>query len=200
MKYSYVITEGYEKSKVFIDVILKDKLSGIIPEGGAVTTVDTLPDTGESGKIYYNTEDCKYYVYGEGGFSKLGETGSSPVVSGDDLPVLHNDPDHLIIPNTYRLSAGVYYDLGTPTNIAPISRPEEYTITLYFPERAADPDSAYCYFGRFTAPADDIGITLKNGVHFPDEHPDIESGHTYEFSVLYDTFLITDITYTPNNG
>lgn len=126
--------------------------------------------------------------------------GFIPIISGDNLPVHHNDSDQLNTFNTYDLSAGAYYDLGTPINSAPIDSPAEYNITLYFPERATDSNNAYCYFGRFTAPADNIGITLKDGVHFPDEHPDIEAGHTYEFSVLYDTFLITDITYTPNNG
>ena len=41
--------------------------------GGGVEKVDTLPETGEEGKIYYNTTNKQYYRYHEGsGFSTMG--------------------------------------------------------------------------------------------------------------------------------
>ena len=40
--------------------------------GGGVKKVDTLPETGEAGKIYYNTTDGTYYVYDKKGFTTIG--------------------------------------------------------------------------------------------------------------------------------
>lgn len=49
----------------------------LIEVGGnstGVTSVSTLPATGEEGKIYYNTTDNKYYIYNtDSGFSTLGD-------------------------------------------------------------------------------------------------------------------------------
>lgn len=40
--------------------------------GGGVEKVDTLPKTGEEGKIYYNTSDGTYYGYDKKGFTAIG--------------------------------------------------------------------------------------------------------------------------------
>lgn len=54
-----------------------------IGEGGnGVISVSVLPNTGEVGKIYYNTTDGKYYVYSDGSFKKF----SADVVISAGLP------------------------------------------------------------------------------------------------------------------
>lgn len=40
--------------------------------GGGVEKVDTLPEKGEEGKIYYNTSDGTYYGYDKKGFTAIG--------------------------------------------------------------------------------------------------------------------------------
>ena len=40
--------------------------------GGGVEKVDTLPETGKEGKIYYNTSDGTYYGYDKKGFTAIG--------------------------------------------------------------------------------------------------------------------------------
>lgn len=40
--------------------------------GGGVEKVDTLPEKGEEGKIYYNNADGIYYVYDKKGFTAIG--------------------------------------------------------------------------------------------------------------------------------
>lgn len=60
--------------------------------GGGVEKVDTLPEKGEEGKIYYNTTDKKYYTYtNEGGFNETGSgietvTTFGVVPKGEDMP------------------------------------------------------------------------------------------------------------------
>ena len=54
--------------------------------GGGVEKVDTLPEKGEEGKIYYNTTDKKYYTYtNEGGFNETG-SGIETVTTLDFVP------------------------------------------------------------------------------------------------------------------
>ena len=52
------------------------------------------------------------------------------------------------------------------------------------------------YAGKFVAGSDDMPITLPSGVVVPDESVEIESGKTYEFSIMDNVCLITDVTYT----
>lgn len=60
--------------------------------GGGVEKVDTLPEKGEEGKIYYNNTDKKYYTYtNEGGFNETGSgietvTTFGVVPNGADMP------------------------------------------------------------------------------------------------------------------
>lgn len=60
--------------------------------GGGVEKVDTLPETGEEGKIYYNTTNKKYYTYtNEGGFNETGSgietvTTFNVVPNGEGMP------------------------------------------------------------------------------------------------------------------
>lgn len=53
------------------------KAECIIGGAGGVQKVDTLPEKGEEGKVYYNTTEKKYYIYTEeNGWSELGSGGS----------------------------------------------------------------------------------------------------------------------------
>lgn len=60
--------------------------------GGGVQKVDTLPEKGEDGKIYYNTNNKKYYTYtNKGGFNEIGSgvetvTTFGVVPNGEDMP------------------------------------------------------------------------------------------------------------------
>lgn len=48
--------------------------------GGGVEKVDTLPEKGEEGKIYYNTNDKKYYTYtNKDGFDEIGSGVDGPI-------------------------------------------------------------------------------------------------------------------------
>lgn len=63
-----------------------------IIKGSGVTRVTSLPETGEEGKIYYNTNNKKYYTYtNEGGFNETGSgietvTTFGVVPNGADMP------------------------------------------------------------------------------------------------------------------
>lgn len=63
-----------------------------IIKGSGVTRVASLPATGEEGKIYYNTNNKKYYTYtNEGGFNETGSgietvTTFSVIPNDDDMP------------------------------------------------------------------------------------------------------------------
>jgi hypothetical protein len=52
------------------------------------------------------------------------------------------------------------------------------------------------YAGKFTASANNISITLPSGTSITDSSVDIESGNTYEFSILDGVCIISDITIT----
>lgn len=57
--------------------------------GGGVEKVDTLPETGEAGKIYYNTSDGKYYAYDKKEFTSIGsgiETVTTFGVASNGMP------------------------------------------------------------------------------------------------------------------
>ena len=52
------------------------------------------------------------------------------------------------------------------------------------------------YAGKFTASANNISITLPSGTSITDSSVDIESGNTYEFSILDGVCIIMDVTTT----
>lgn len=57
-----------------------------IIKGSGVTRVASLPEKGEEGKIYYNTNNKKYYTYtNEGGFNEIG-SGIETVTTFDVAP------------------------------------------------------------------------------------------------------------------
>ena len=291
-KYSYIITEGYERSKVYIDEVLRKKLESIIEsmDLNGVTSVNELPDSGEEGKIYYNTSDGKYYVYSDSafkdvmggvnivtelpqtgkvgciyynstdgkyytwsadnGFRKFGDTdipilsaeyavsgilhtyvygvvpsGSAIAVayfggSDDDFATgaeatsmpggIGNDIILTRDPQGFYLEPGKFYNLGTinaetlDTEFETQGNPSSFTdipggLRLY----CVEDSDAYVkeYFGKFTvnigtASALNLVIDSYIGVVIPDDTPDFEDGHTYEFNVSASVLAIKDITYT----
>ena len=168
-------------------------------EGGNVSNISSLSEIGKAGEIYYNTTDKKYYVYTENGFTEFGAQEGLPIVRNPAVHKVNGEEQEY----EYDLEPNKYYIFGRIGGTAPIE-------TLVGPDGVAfidapsltfhvneDSDIAKSYVGRFIANVDSPSITLV-GAHFADDIPDIESGHTYEFNVLYDTCLITDITYTSN--
>lgn len=162
--------------------------------GNGVEVVNTLPNSGEEGKIYYSTNDGKYYIYSNDTFQTL----ALGVMPFTDTPATRESilaGDHFVIKeNTYTVLGEVGSDTSTGN-----------LLELYFPFTPASSQSfrrnyVSQYIGRFTALGDNMTILLPTGVHIPDEHVDIAAGHTYEFNILYDTCLITDITYTDNSN
>lgn len=198
-KYSYVITEGFVKNRVFIDEILAKYFAELDISG--TEQVEELPETGEQGRVYYNTTDGKYYVYDGDDFSEFGAKTELP----DGLPIVRNPAVHKLNGEEqdyeYDLEPNKYYWFGRiggtisgesivgPDGIPDIDAP---SLTLH-----VDYDStiARSYVGRFTANADSPSITLV-GAHFTDDIPDIEANHAYEFNILNGICKITDITYT----
>ena len=174
-----------------------------------VINVVTLPVTGEAGRIYYNTTDNKYYIYEDGAFTEFGavvnpeiEIVANPQPSFADVSSGKDDSDSEEETETenegegegndepqtiivqYNIEPNKYYMFGTRTSAFKLN------FTL---------DNTYAkqYLGRFTASGDSVSLVLPANVHIPDDmQPDIEDDHTYEFNILHDICLITDITYT----
>lgn len=189
------MNRGHNKSKTPVyPVTVPEAILGFDSLGGA-TKVETLPETGQAGIIYYNTEDSKYYVYTKEGFTLFGMQAGLPILfnpnprSGDGVTP---NSDFDIEPNIYYYFGLVGGNTPSVELIGPSGTVLSFcpSLNLFF---NAEGDIAKSYVGRFTANVDNPNITL-HGVHFPSEVPDIEAGHTYEFNVLYDTCLITDIT------
>lgn len=107
------------------------------------------------------------------------------VDSKTSMPIVSLTPTN----NTAALDAGKYYLLGSVGS----STAANNVLTLSFTTSQTE---ALSYMGRFTAVADALSLSLPSGIHFTDNVPDIEAGHTYEFNILYDTCVLTDITYT----
>lgn len=149
---------------------------------GGVTKVDTLPEQGEEGKIYYNTTTGTYYISDNGKWRTFNET--TVVTSLDDVE--HEQG----IANSYILEPGVFYNISnwrTFEDDSPINN------RLYFNFNPYDG----IYAGRFTAWADDMNITWPAGVTTPDSvDTTIVNGHTYEFNVWQGVLILADVTTT----
>ena len=166
-------------------------------EGGNVSNVSSLPETGKAGEIYYNTIDKKYYIYTEEGFSEFGAQKGLPIVRNPAVHKLNGEEQEY----EYDLEPNKYYVFGRIGGTAPLETlvgPDGVEIidapslTFHISE---DAYIAKSYVGRFTANADSPSITLV-GAHFADDIPDLEDDHTYEFNILNGICKVTDITYT----
>lgn len=162
-------------------------------EMNGVTPVDTLPATGEQGKVYYNTTDNKYYIYNGTDFKPFGGDVNPQIV--DDLQGTIIGDDKIISGIQYTLEPNVYYDLGTAVTAFNDS------LNLVVEESV---DEALTYYGRFTVSSEYTtgtpNISLPAFVIIPDEQQerlnDMEASHTYEFNIFANVFMISDITAT----
>jgi len=177
---------------------------GLVPvgdgtsDGGGVTKVNTLPETGEAGKIYYNTSDSTYYVYNNDKFEPIAKQGmpnGEPEITG-----------HYMIPGSGKIGASLtlqpntYYNL--PNEIWYSSQdaetPDIAGLTFTF-NALNDEDIANGYVFRMV-----IGVESPNliftGVRIPDVTKEVldnlEQGHEYEFNVFDKYMLVTDVTVT----
>lgn len=164
-------------------------------EGGGEGTsiVSALPATGEQGKVYYNTTDNKYYIYNGTNFKSFGGDVNPQIV--DDLQGTIIGDGEIISGIQYTLEPNVYYDLGTAVNSFNVS------LNLVVEESV---DEALTYYGRFTVSSEYTtgtpSISLPDFVVIPDEQQEkldaLEAGHTYEFNIFANVFMISDITAT----
>ena len=170
-------------------------LDKLFEGGNGVNKVTVLPDISEAeeGGIYYDTTNSTYYLVGNSGYIPITDPRLKIIddvtdsrhygegVSGPTLEVGGYD----LLPNTYYVFGALPLD---GNNISYLS--------LHFLNIVEGMYNQY--LGRFSVSnsSTDVNITLNDGVHFPDDIIDLEAGHTYEFNVLGDTCLITDITYT----
>lgn len=156
---------------------------------GGVTSVSSLPEQGEQGKIYYNTTDNKYYTYNGSDYEVLG----SAVVKR----VTEEDPSSI---GQYYIKENTLYDDCFLWGLKVISGAT--TAVLDIVTEQPDDDNAHCYVFRTTIPntTDDFNITFSPNVKIPDEVNDfissMETGHTYEFNIFADVLLISDVTVT----
>lgn len=195
---SIVTVEGFQSSYVDASNLLTSErikhiddsgnivtLKQALGEAGGVTQVDTLPATGEEGKIYYNTTDGKYYTYDDGEYAPLGVEETTIITDIDDVETYGpsdtpSECDYIIEPN-------VFYNIEDWDNASPAGSADGLMLHI---------DSAEgVYAGRFTAWKDDMALGFFGAdVTIPDNIPDIVQGHTYEFNLYQGVCLITDIT------
>lgn len=178
------------------------------PNGG-------IPATDLAGGIPTSKITGLANVATSGDYNDLQNKPTIPVVP-TDVSSFNNDAGYL----TQHQSLANYYTKSevdgkvampivslTPTNgAATIEANKYYLLGSVGSETAADNGltlsfqtsqvEALTYMGRFTATANALSLILPSGIRFTDALPDIESGHTYEFNILFDTCILTDITVT----
>lgn len=158
--------------------------------GGGVQKVDTLPEKGEEGKIYYNISNKQYYKYdAENGFTNLSIT---PMLYGKTP---RNDSAHPERYDVYSLEPNEYYDFDTfyttSLHITPLP------VKINFKE-INNQKVVNSYVFRMTIPSTGgVNITLNN-LTIPNSAKEILDnlvpGHRYEFNVFGRVLLVTDIT------
>lgn len=70
------------------------------------------------------------------------------------------------------------------------------SLSIELQDYASNKDDEYC--GRFTVNSDDFTMMFYPTVVVPDNTPDFENGHTYEFNIKAGIVIFYDITHTPN--
>ena len=159
-------------------------------DGSGVTIVDTLPETGKVGYIYYNKYDNSYYTY-NGEFSKIGKENADVVTDIDDVLKKPSRPgvDIPVPDNSYVLEANVFY------NIEDWNRDEDTENNAYMEFVLGLNGEEGIFAGRFTAWADNLNLTWPTSVDVVDaDSLDIINGHTYEFNVWLGKCIIKDVT------
>ena len=174
-------------------------IGGGTSDGGGVTKVNTLPETGEAGKIYYNTSDSTYYVYNNDKFEPIAKQGmpkGTPeitghyVISGTDK----NGASITLQPNTYyNLSDAIWF------TDQDLDNPDIAGLTFTFDGLDGTDDTTNSYVFRMI-----IGVASPNlvftGVFIPGVTKEVlnnlELNHEYEFNVFDKYMLVTDVTVT----
>lgn len=174
-KYSFVITEGFEKSHVLFEEAMKKG-----NHGPSMNPSDYYSKSDADSK-FATKQELQSKTTSVSVITDLSEYSHTP---GDGEPVYNAN---------YDLLPGGYYMLGSVGSSDSVL-PADTTLSLHFPENAESVVNQY--MGRFTVVGDNMTVELNDGVHFPDNTPALEDGHTYEFNILGDTCLLTDITYT----
>lgn len=186
---SIITVEGFQKSYVTLKEAIK-KVGLNTPDSG-VTTVDELLDSGEQGKVYYNTTDNKYYIYNGEEFKEFGVT-NPPIINVTGENIMSDD---LIVGVKYTLTPNAYCNLGS---VAFNDLVEGVVIDI-----EPSTTEALSYTGRFTVGSvstNTFTFPSDSGIIIPDEQAeklaDLEAGHTYEFNIFANVFMISDITAT----
>lgn len=160
--------------------------------GEGITKVTTLPESGEEGKIYYDTTEKKYYTYtSEGGFSEIGTTA----MPHGEAP--ENTSETPLASAKYVLKPNTYYDFDEfyteDTTVAPLP------VIINFDD-INNETVANSYVFRMTVPTTGVMNMTMSGVIITDSAKeildDLEQGHRYEFNVFDKVMLVTDITQT----
>ena len=160
----------------------------------------------DDGKYYYWDNDWKPLIY-EPPVCQIEDYTERPndtTDTGSNVNI--NDPNYATQGATcIKISPDWYYLFGTRTD------------NLAIMPRLRSDSIAYSYMGRFTValdqndafnfsikvPTDGIGGLIDDqstfSFHVPDNISKFEDGHTYEFNILYDVCVITDITYTTSD-
>lgn len=168
-------------------------------DGGGVTKVSTLPETGEAGKIYYNTSDNTYYVYNNNKFEPIAKQGmpkGTPEITGHYLinGTDKNGASLTLQPNTYyNLSNEIWFSSQD------LEEPDIAGLKFTFNDLNGTDDTVNSYVFRMI-----IGVASPNlvftGVFIPDVTKEVldnlELNHEYEFNVFDKYMLVTDVTVT----
>lgn len=230
-KYSYIITEGYERSKVYIDEVLRKKLTSIIEsmDLNGVTSVDELPDSGEEGKIYYNTSDGKYYTYSnDDGFVSIVDASNLPSTAIPIVPASQGKHTYVYTTTNNKettVHAGTDDDFASGATGTPVVGATRDENGYYLePDKFYELGTVgelrlYCvnnsdtevkeYMGRFTVSGDAFNLNCLvtamtpisaagTGIQIiiPDDTPDFEDSHTYEFNISASVLAVKNITQT----
>lgn len=158
-----------------------------------IKKVSTLPVNGEKGQFYYNSTNDTYYVYDGTKFKPVGGDVNPPIV--DNLQGTLYEDDDINLGTKFTLEPNIYYDLGT-TNF------DVSQVKSIYLDVDESTDVALSYMGRFSIAANSslLGVVLPDYCIIPDEQAeklaDLEAGHTYEFNIFANVFMISDITDT----
>lgn len=174
-------------------------------DGGGVTKVNTLPETGEAGKIYYNTSDSTYYVYNNDKFEPIAKQGmpkGTPEITGHYVisDIDKNGASITLQPNTYyNLSDAIWF------TDQDLDNPDIAGLTFTFDRLDGTDDVVNSYLFRLRIISDKpLPNLVFNGVFIPavakEVLDNLELNHEYEFNVFDKYMLVTDVTIIKEGG
>lgn len=198
----------YRVDNILFDPITKQFKANIngslVPVGGGgsdgdgVTKVNTLPETGEAGKIYYNTSDNTYYVYNNDKFEPIAKQG---MAKGEPEITGHYKIKKGVTGVCLTLQPNTYYDISDAiwfTN-QDLETPNVGGLTFTFDGLDGTDDTINSYVFRMIIGVDSPNLVFT-GVFIPDVTKDVldnlELNHEYEFNVFDKYMLVTDVTVT----